>query len=441
MTMEKHAGAGDQDRDMPMEAAIHGAAPSETSCKPMPDPAVSAGRVTTPRERARAFVILFLSMTCLGMGQTVIFAILPPLARQLGFIDFQVGAIFMVSAVAWLVMSPFWGRQSDYWGRKPVILVGLVGFVLSTILFAGLLAWGLAAAVPMILLYPALILSRTIYGVLGPGAASAAQAYVADRTSLENRTSSLAAMGSAFVLGTTFGPGMVGLLSGYGLLAPLFGVAALGAISVLAIGLLLPERTGPKPQKPTPRMQLWDPRVREPLGICILLSTAQAIPVQTVTFFFIDRFQKTPALAAEFAAQALLASSFSMLIVQLVVLPRLRWTGRRLMGVGSVLATIGFALMIAADAPNMVVVGMVFVGLGFAAARAGGVGEASLAVPPEEQGAVAGLVSATGGAGFVVAPLVAFPLYALTPSAPYGLSMALLVAVVLWLMFNRGARR
>ncbi len=399
-------------------------------------PETGAGRsrrVTTPRERSFAFIILFASLTCLGMGQTVIFATLPPLSRQLGMIDFQVGAIFMVSAVFWLIMSPYWGRRSDFLGRKPVILIGLSGFAVSTALFAVLLGFGLDGVLPLAVVYPALILSRTIYGTLGPGANSAAQAYVADRTTPEQRTSALAGMGAAFVLGTTMGPGMVWFLSGYGLLAPLFGVATLGALSGVAILLFLPERTGPKERVETPPVRLWDPRVREALTICVLLSVSQAIPVQTITFLFLDRFADDPALAAEMAAEALLASSIGMLIVQLAVLPRLGWPERRLMRVGTVLAAGGYSLLVASPNPGAVILAMVFVGIGFAMARSGSVGSASLAVTPEEQGGVAGLIGATGGAGFVVAPLVAFPLYALAPSAPFALCFTIVMSVIVWL--------
>ncbi|MGF1457087.1 MAG: MFS transporter [Alphaproteobacteria bacterium] len=390
-------------------------------------------RVTTPGERTRAFVILFASLTCLGMGQTVIFATLPPLSRQLGMIDFQVGAIFMVSAVLWLFTSPYWGRRSDVMGRKPVILIGLGGFAVSTALFAGILGLGVEGMLPLAVLYPALILSRTVFGTLGPGANSAAQAYVADRTDPEQRTSALAGLGAAFVLGTTMGPGMVWVMSGFGLLAPMFGVAGLGALSCLAILLFLPERTRPKERDERPHLRLWDPRVREPLTICILLSVSQAVPVQTITFLFLDRFSDDPGLAAAMAAEALLASSLGMLIVQLGVLPRLGWPERRLMRVGTALAACGYGLLVASPNPGAVILAMVFVGIGFAMARSGGVGAASLAVTPDEQGGVAGLIGATGGAGFVVAPLVAFPLYAIAPSAPFALCFTIVTGIIVWL--------
>jgi MFS family permease len=66
----------------------------------------------------------------MGAGQSIIYTILPPLSRQLGFGPFQVTTIFAASAAIWIFSSAFWGVRSDRWGRKPVMLVGLVAFAL-----------------------------------------------------------------------------------------------------------------------------------------------------------------------------------------------------------------------------------------------------------------------------------------------------------------------
>jgi len=88
-------------------------------------------RVTTPAERRRAFAILFISLVCMGAGQTVLFNILPPLSRQLNLSTVQTTTIFAVSAAVWVVTSTYWGRKSDHWGRKPVMLLGLLAFAAS----------------------------------------------------------------------------------------------------------------------------------------------------------------------------------------------------------------------------------------------------------------------------------------------------------------------
>ena len=80
---------------------------------------------TTPEERKLGFRVLFLGMFAIGTGQTLFIAVLPPFARGLGLAEMQVGFIFSLSALGWMLMSPFWGRKSDFVGRKTIIILGL----------------------------------------------------------------------------------------------------------------------------------------------------------------------------------------------------------------------------------------------------------------------------------------------------------------------------
>ena len=89
---------------------------------------------TSPQERKLGFRILFLAMFAIGTGQTLFIAVLPPYARGLGLSEVQVGFIFSLSALGWMVMSPFWGKKSDFIGRKSIIILGLVVYALATIL-------------------------------------------------------------------------------------------------------------------------------------------------------------------------------------------------------------------------------------------------------------------------------------------------------------------
>ena len=111
------------------------------------------------------------------------------------------------------------------WGRKPVILLGLVGFGVSTGGLAILLVIGQQGWLPLMTLYGLMILIRSIFGFFGSGSPSAAQAYIADRTTREERTSGVAAIGAAFGMGTIIGPGFAAVLAAVHLLAPFFAVA------------------------------------------------------------------------------------------------------------------------------------------------------------------------------------------------------------------------
>src|SRR5262245_35018540 len=110
----------------------------------------------TPSHR-RSFRILFLGLVCLGMGQSMLFSILPPAARDLGLTPFRISTIFAVSATLWVFVSPWWGRRSDHVGRRRIMLIGLVGYALSMALVATTITLGRSGVLPALLVYPCLI--------------------------------------------------------------------------------------------------------------------------------------------------------------------------------------------------------------------------------------------------------------------------------------------
>jgi MFS family permease len=230
-------------------------------------------RVTTPTERRRAFGILFVSLLCMGAGQSVIYTILPPLGRQLGLGPFQVTSIFAASALIWIFSSAFWGARSDIWGRKPVMLTGLIAFAVSFAAFASTMLFGLHRWIPVALIFPLLIASRCIYGTFGSGTSAAAQAYVADRTAPHERLHGVAIISMAFALGTTFGPVIGSALTYVALLAPFYFISALALLSAAAIYYFLPERTPPHAHRAGPSTLTWfDP---DPNGGLFLAGRTQ----------------------------------------------------------------------------------------------------------------------------------------------------------------------
>ncbi|HKX82943.1 MAG TPA: MFS transporter, partial [Pyrinomonadaceae bacterium] len=70
---------------------------------------------------------------------------------------------------------------------------------------------------------------------------SAAQAYVADITTKENRARGMGLFGAAFGLGFILGPALAGVLSRYGVHVPFFFAAGLSLLSAAGVFFLLPE--------------------------------------------------------------------------------------------------------------------------------------------------------------------------------------------------------
>jgi len=395
---------------------------------------------TTPAERRRGIQILFFSLVCVGTGQSLMFAILPSIARDLGLSEFQVGAIFAVSATIWVFTSPYWGRRSDHVGRRPIMLMGLLAFAISTALFASVIAAGFAALIPALFVYPLMVASRAIYGLLGSGTFAAAQAYVADRTTRAERVGGVATIGAAFGLGTTIGPGIGAALVVFGVLAPFYFTAAAALMSAAAIFFFLPERTPPRERDRGPGLSWRDPRILTYLTFGIGLSTAGAIPIQTVGFFFIDVLALDLAEAAQYVGVGLMASSTAALFAQLVLVQKFRLSSRALIRWGMVLALVSNLLFIVSSSFGPLILALVCAGLGFGMARPGYAAAASLAVRPHEQGAVAGLTGATAGAGFIFGPLIGNALYEVAPTAPYVFGVALMVGLLIYGYLDRRIR-
>ncbi len=382
---------------------------------------------TTQQQRIRGMGLLFVCLMALGMGHSLFFAIFPPLARDLGLSEVQVSAIFTLSAVLWVLMSPFWGRRSDVWGRKPVILMGLTGFGISTGGLAILLVIGQQGWLPLMTLYVLMILIRSIFGFFGSGSPSAAQAYIADRTTREERTSGVAAIGAAFGMGTIIGPGFAAALAAFHLLAPFFAVAVFALCGAVAIAIFLPERQKPAAsRKDTPPLKITDKRIRLFLFLGVAVSTIGAAVMQVAAFFVMDTLQLDGKETAQVVGVGMMGMAMATLFAQLVIIPRTDASVRALLVTGIIITMLGIALLlIPAMTAGLFMVSLTLQGLGSGLMRPAVAAGGSLAVEPEEQGAVAGFNSSTAAVGFIFVPVVLMPLYLYSPTAPFWVAFIL----------------
>ncbi|WP_425410358.1 MFS transporter [Hyphococcus sp.] len=390
----------------------------------------SRAAATSPRQRRFAIALLLAGAVCAGMGQTIVFSVLPPLARELGLSNFQVGAIFMVSACLWVFLGPFWGRRSDVKGRKPFVILGLSGFAVSMALFATSIQLGIAGVVAGWQLYFLMVLTRALFGVIGSAGPPAAQAYIADRTNRMDRTAGIAGFTAAFGFGAMLGPSFGAVTILIGPTAPFFAAAMLAAVMCIAVLIFLPERTGPTERKKGKSVRLTDSRLTPFFIFAITFSIMNAIPIQTIAFYFIDRLGFSTSAAPAYVSIGLTAGAMASLFSQLVIVQRFRFPPARLMRTAPMLMIAGHTLIWLSSDLWPVVIGMLISGLGAGMAIPAATSATSLAVAPEEQGAAIGLANSAGAAGFIVSPLIGFWLYGLAPQAPYYFTTALAIMLL-----------
>jgi multidrug resistance protein len=233
-------------------------------------------------------VIIFITVFIDLLGFGLIIPLLPFYAESFGASAFAIGLLGTSFSLMQFLFSPIWGRWSDRIGRKPIILLGLFGSGASYLM--------LALANSLALLFAA----RIVGGIAGANI-PAAQAYIADVTTPENRARGMGLIGAAFGLGFIFGPAIGGLLSRISPETPMWCAAALCLGNFAAAWFLLPEsRTASASTRTLGRLDVLRRATAKPtllliLALYFLVTMAFAGFEATFALFTEARFGYTAA--------------------------------------------------------------------------------------------------------------------------------------------------
>jgi MFS family permease len=386
--------------------------------------------------------VLFLGMFSVYIGQSILAPVLPPLVRELGLSELQGGLIMTFSSIMWVIFSPMWGRRSEVWGRKPVFVLALLGYSVGVGAFAVIMQLGLdKVIVPSMLVWLLLVGTRMIVGALFSGAPPAAQAYVADTTTGQARTTAMGVISAAGGLGTILGPALGAAVVGFGLVAPIFMSALLPLVGVLLVALLLPSVRPNlvKGQRPV-RVSTRDPRIWPILLVGMAVTTSISINQFTIGFYFQDRLALNAAGTTQAVGTALVASGIAALFSQMVLIRRLKVTPLALLRVGIPLMLAALTLLIFSTDFTLLTLALIVDGLGTGLAFPSYRSAITFAVEPNEQGAAAGLTSAVGGLGYVFGPFFGTALYDVHMLLPYLCGMVVLISALTLLMVHPRTR-
>ena len=172
--------------------------------------------------------IVFTTVLIDLIGFGIVIPIVPLYAQQFGASAVQIGLLTGSYALMQLIFAPIWGRVSDRYGRRPVILGSLVGSSVAWLMF------GFAGALWV------LFVARILDGISGASYA-AAQAYVADITTDEDRVRGMGLIGAAFGLGFIIGPGIGGALGAIDPRLPFIAAAVVAMANFVIAWKRLPE--------------------------------------------------------------------------------------------------------------------------------------------------------------------------------------------------------
>ncbi|HEY9090800.1 MFS transporter [Parasphingorhabdus sp.] len=423
----------------------------------------------TPIDNTR-MAVLFMVMLVTASGNTAMQSILPTIGTQLDIPDFWVSAAFSWSALLWVYTAPKWARLSDKRGRKALMRLGMIGFTSSMALAGLALFFGLLGWYSALLTFILFAIFRSLYGGLGSAAPPAVQAYVAARTPREERTKALSLISSSFGLGTVVGPAIAPLLilPVLGLSSPMFAFAAIGIIVMIALKLKLPDDTprfearGVVTTEPfssalsastlrdegheyrpagqasetsvVPQLRWGDERIKPWLITGIMGGNANALILGVIGFLLLDRLglRGDPAMGVEMTGIVLMSGAAATLLAQWGLIPLLQMGPRSSILWGMLLAALGCFIIGLSDGLFEIILGFAVSSLGFGLFRPGFTAGASLAVEPEEQNGVAGIVASVNGMAFIASPALGVLLYTYFNNLPFWLAVAMCLFVFFW---------
>lgn len=363
---------------------------------------------------------MFFSTISVAIGQTIVFTVLQPVGRELGLEPIHVGLIIVGSSIIFATGNNIWGVQSERWGRKAIILLGLIGYTLGTILFTTVFYLGFKGFLVGTWLIVCLTLARMLQSTLMSATPPAASAYIADITDVNSRTAAMARVGSAHSLGTILGPASAGALAGFALLAPLYFAAILPFVAAIFCWFGLPKSDISLRNKGTvAKVSYFDKRIRRFVFIGIFMFTAFAAMNMTLGFYVQDLMHLNATDTIKYMGKLAMYSALASVSSQWILANWLQWPSLWLIRLGIPLITLGAIQIIFAEnffdfalSNALIGFGMGIVGPGYSAA-------ASLQVGPKEQGAVAGLITSCAPIGFSIGPLIGPGLYQINQHLPY----------------------
>jgi DHA1 family multidrug resistance protein-like MFS transporter len=352
-------------------------------------------------------VTLCVQVALIMVGLSMVSPILPLYGREFGVNDALIGLIVSAYPIARLMTNTPAGRLADRFGRRPFLQGGMCFTAVASVVC------GLAPN------YPTLLFGRFLEGIGSALFITSAQATIADFSTPDNRGRLMSTFQGSFLLGSTAGPTVGGLIAG--------GFGARGVFFVYAVMALLAlgwanlrRNTYPKFERETATAQQGaaSPRRASPFAAWKFLAESSffAICLLTMAQFFTRTGTRTtalPLLGADryhLGEEAIGGILTLVTLGNLVCLPIAAWMvdnlGRKAAIVPSTLLS-GISIFCIILSPNVFFFTLSVVLFGMSTGIAGPAPNAFVADLAKGQGVGArlGVYRSFGDIGFILGPI------------------------------------
>ncbi|TXT55746.1 MAG: conserved membrane protein of unknown function [Candidatus Thorarchaeota archaeon] len=195
-----------------------------------PETPIESEEIPLSTSGIRQVLMLAFSLALLQIGFGIVTPIFPYYIDALGVGAFELGVLAASFALTRIFLAGPMGGMSDRIGRKPVLIGALVGFAIANLIYA------MADTIFV------MIGARALEGAVSAGFYPAANAFVSDLTTPENRGTAMGYLSTGNMVGFVIGPTLGGVLAQFlGIRLP-FVIAAIGTLlTVIAIQILIKE--------------------------------------------------------------------------------------------------------------------------------------------------------------------------------------------------------
>ena len=370
-----------------------------------------------------------------GLGQSFVFVIVPPLARELGLSEVQASSVFALSAIGWALTSAAWGRASDKYGRRNIAILGLFGYSASLIAMITPLFLVEKNILDLVFLFPLLVFGRMLNGLLGSATRPASFAYIADTSSKDKRTVKFARLESSFLIGTVAGPLIGGFLILISKETPFYIFSFLGLVA--SVGIYRNIENKPSlilTNQDNSSKVSWSSNTVWPfLFLASISSLCLASLIQTIGFYLFDTFPDIDDLPVVISMTFALLS-ISTIVSQYLFTDAFPLTNNKLLIYGVLLLCFSYIVMAFYPKISVYYLAIIVNGLGGGLLRPAISSSLSLAQSPEHQGSVAGYLGSVYPIGHILTPILAMPIYAYNPAYLYYFSSFLCFICFLFIM-------
>lgn len=335
------------------------------------------------------------------LGQGAVGPLLPQIAFDFRLSVVSAGLVFSSFALARLFLNVPFGLLSDRHGRRRMMIAGplLAGL--------GMVGSGLSSSI-----FP-LLAMRVVGGAGSAMYMTAAEAYLADITTEENRARFISVNQGALLIGVSISPALTGLLAeriGWHQALVTMGVVSLGGAIFAAIRLVEPARTSSVTQVMSAgSFSLLSAMAKRPEFMAVWLITFATFFTRSGSKQTILPFVADSRLEMSSGSLGLLLTAMTIVQGSLII-PASRCAdtyGRRpVILVGAMVASIGPIMFAVADGLPLFLVAAFVVSSGEAIGQPAAAAYVADIAPETSRGLAMGFNRTMGDLGFILGPLI-----------------------------------